>query len=108
MKNKLKVFALVAMLLTSLLTMTGCGKKEELPIKEKEIVGEVVEKSDEKTKQEEKKQEQAKETDKKTPKPIDKTPIDINDVNSYFFVVNGKKYSVDFSKNGSKTIEIEL
>lgn len=93
MKKKLTIFALIAILLVSLFTMTGCGNSETNQTNERENVEEKAnETTENETKQEENTTKEAKKSEKTT-KPIDKTPIDINDVNSYFFVVNGKKYS---------------
>ncbi len=98
MKKQITMVLIIATLLISLFTMTGCSNKNENQndkneIKETNNVANKTEDVDNKTEgEEEKNTTTQQEKTENTTKPIDKTPIDINDSKSYFFVVKGKKY----------------
>lgn len=108
MKKTITIFTLIAILIVSLFTMTGCGDEEKTSKKKKsEESNEIINNTTNELMNNTTNSlagnttnnlvgNTTNETGKNTTtqsKPIDKTPININESSSYFFVVKGKKYS---------------
>lgn len=93
MKKIITISTIITLLVISLFTMTGCENKENNQSitnnAEKNETNEAIENKSENTTDN---TVANKDENKNTPKEIDKTPININDSKSYFFVVKGKKY----------------
>lgn len=110
MKKTITILTLIAILMASLFVMTGCGEEETRKSKKKDkdddtsIVTDDNDSNEDEDSDKDKKDEDSKDeddkvadkdsskTDKKESKKIDKTPIDIENNDSYYFVVKGVKY----------------
>lgn len=109
MKKTLTILSLIAILIAGLFLMTGCGDEDTKSSKSKkddetkvviddEDDDKDADKDDEKDedkdddKDDEKDSKKDDKDDKKTSKTIDKTPIDLENSDSYYFVVKGVKY----------------
>ncbi len=103
MKKLISILAIIAILFASLFTLTGCGDEEESSSKkkkseDKEIVNEKDDDEDEDKDDDEDKDEE----DSKKTSSTKKEKVDIKGKSSYYFVVNGKKYTTE---NKVKDIE---
>lgn len=115
MKKIISIFAIIAILIASLFIMTGCGDEETTKSKKKDkddndtsLVTKDDDDDDDDTKKSDNKDDEKTDsskdsksnekdssktdTDKKQSKTIDKTPIDLENNDSYYFVVKGVKY----------------
>ncbi|MCR5146835.1 MAG: hypothetical protein K6B70_05785 [Clostridia bacterium] len=119
MKKTLTILSLIAILIVALFLMTGCGDEETSSSKKKNKNDDKVsmvtnnddnndEKDSKSTKSDDKndktndesdkknissdKTDSKKDTETKKTKSIDKTPIDLENSDSYYFIVKGVKY----------------
>ncbi len=103
MKKTITILTLIAILMASLFLMTGCGEEETRKSKKDDNDEDtsIVTRNDEDDKdeadndeedEEKKSDKDSSEKDKKQAKTIDKTPIDIENSDSYYFVIKGVKY----------------
>lgn len=107
MKKLVSMLAIIAILCVTLFTLTGCGDEEKSSSSKKnknkndvENVSNVENTSDDENNTVSN-STQSNETKKTTP-TLDKTAVDINNKDIYYFVVNGKKFTIE-----SKLKEIE-
>ena len=94
MKKTLTVLMLMTIMIAGLFLMTGCGDEEKSKSSKNEDKKDDTSyvKDDEKDSKDDEKTKTANKDEKKTTKTIDKTPIDLENSDSYYFVVNGVKY----------------
>lgn len=100
MKKTLTVLMIMAIMIAGLFLMTGCGDEEKSKSSKKDDKKDDTSyvKDNEKDSTDDEKdnkttsKDDTKEDIKKQTKKIDKTPIDLENNDSYYFVVNGVKY----------------
>lgn len=103
MKKLISILAVTTMLFTSLFILSGCGDEEKSSSskknrdKENNAVENVVENKETNNTIENKTGDNKDDKDKKEKKvsEIDKTPVDYKNKDSYYFVVDGKKFTID-------------
>ena len=103
MKKTLKMLVIFAILFASLVTLAGCGNEKEDNKSKNNRNENVAEEKNNYTEENEINNTINNTTNNtvngnttannKTVKEVDKTPVDIKDNSSYYFIVNGKKYS---------------
>lgn len=109
MKKLIKTFSIITVLLITLLVMTGCENKEENENINFSTNQEASEGNEIDTEEQENTTNEPEVKEEKVAKEIDKTPVDINDRSSYFFVVKGKEYKAgdkiaDLTSDGEYTL----
>lgn len=101
MKKLISILAITTMLFTSLFMLSGCGDEEKSSSSKKnknkednEVVENVVENKESSNTIANKTDDSEDKKEKKVSE-IDKTPVDYKNKDSYYFVVDGKKFTID-------------